>query len=267
MAHGFAAVKAGGLQPFAERFQREGFAAIVFDYRQWGNSSGQPRDVVSVPRQREDYRSAIGWATAHPRIDKRRLFAWGTSFSGLHAVQLAATDARLAGAIAQAPLVDGLAAMTMVRPTHSLRLFVSGLQDSLGSITGRSPRYLLASAGPGEPGVFVGKEALAGLELIRPTEPTNWRNRVAARSLLGLAAHRPVRGAAAIRCPILLVVPETDTIAPARQALRVADHAPRAELHRSKGGHYDVYRGGAGYDDTLRVEVEFLSRQAQAPTQ
>jgi uncharacterized protein len=40
MGHGFAAVKAGGLQPFAERFQREGFAAIVLDYRQWGSSDG-----------------------------------------------------------------------------------------------------------------------------------------------------------------------------------------------------------------------------------
>ena len=46
MGHGFAAVKAGGLQPFAERFQREGFAAIVFDYRGWGSSDGQPRDVA-----------------------------------------------------------------------------------------------------------------------------------------------------------------------------------------------------------------------------
>ncbi|MDT7753598.1 MAG: uncharacterized protein QOD96_7260, partial [Pseudonocardiales bacterium] len=38
MAHGIGAVKAGGLQPFAERFRAEGFAAIVFDYRQWGGS-------------------------------------------------------------------------------------------------------------------------------------------------------------------------------------------------------------------------------------
>jgi len=52
MAHGFAAVKAGGLAPFAEAFCRGGFAAIPFDYRQWGGSSGEPREQVSVPRQR-----------------------------------------------------------------------------------------------------------------------------------------------------------------------------------------------------------------------
>jgi dienelactone hydrolase len=33
MAHGIGAIKAGGLVPFAERFCRTSFAAIVFDYR------------------------------------------------------------------------------------------------------------------------------------------------------------------------------------------------------------------------------------------
>ena len=87
MGHGFAAVKAGGLAPFAERFAREGFTAVAFDYRQWGGSSGQPRDEVSVPRQREDYRTVIDWAVADPDIDAAQIFIWGTSFSGLHAVE------------------------------------------------------------------------------------------------------------------------------------------------------------------------------------
>jgi dienelactone hydrolase len=266
MGHGFAAVKAGGLQPFAERFRGEGFAAIVLDYRQWGSPDRQPRDVVSVPRQREDYRTAIGWAVEHPLIDRRRIFAWGSSFSGIHSVELAATDSRLAGALGQSPLVDGLLAMRMAPRRHSLWLFALGLRDLLGSLFGRSPRYLAASAGPGERAVFASDEALAGLELTRPREPTDWHNRVAARSVLGLAMHRPVRKAASIRCPILLIVPEADTVAPAGQTLLVAKRAPHAELHRSKGGHYDVYEGGAAFDETLRLEVEFLHRHSQADT-
>src|SRR3954470_4392391 len=110
MAHGIGAIKAGVLPPFAEPFCREGFAAVVFDYRQWGGSSGQPREELSVPREREDYSIVIGWAAAHPDIDTRRLFAWGTSFAAMHIVDLAASDTRLAGALAQSPLVDGLAA-------------------------------------------------------------------------------------------------------------------------------------------------------------
>jgi dienelactone hydrolase len=42
MAHGIGAIKAGGLAPFAERFCREGFAAVVFDCRQWVARTGSP---------------------------------------------------------------------------------------------------------------------------------------------------------------------------------------------------------------------------------
>jgi pimeloyl-ACP methyl ester carboxylesterase len=265
MAHGFAAVKAGGLAAFAERFRREGFTAIAFDYRQWGGSSGQPRDEVSVPRQRQDYRTVIDWALADPDIDATRIFIWGTSFSGMHAVEIAATDARLRGAIAQSPLVDGLAAITTVPPTRSLRLFAAGSLDRLGSLLGRPPRYIPAGVAPGEFGAVANAAAFAGLEIIRPKDGSEWHNRVAARSLLGLAAHRPVQKAANISCPILLVVAEHDTIAPIGPALRVAERTPNAELFRSRGDHYDVYEGGQDYDRVINAEIEFLHRHAQAP--
>jgi len=93
-----------------------------------------------------------------------------------------------------------------------------------------------------------------------PREPANFHNRVAARSVLSVATHRPVRRAAAIRGPILLVVAQDDTMAPTGPALRVAEQAPRAELYRSRGGHYDVYEGGKDHDNALRAEVEFLHR-------
>src|SRR5260370_39979557 len=96
MAHGIGAIKAGGLAPFAERFCREGVAAVVFDYRQWGGSAGQPREVLSFPRQREDYRTVIGWAAAHPDSDARPRFSWCTSFSGMDIVVPSVSYTRLA---------------------------------------------------------------------------------------------------------------------------------------------------------------------------
>jgi uncharacterized protein len=265
LAHGFAAVKAGGLAPFAEAFRRQGFVAIPFDYRYWGGSSGEPRDMTSVPAQRADYRTVMDWAMAQPDIDATRVFVWGTSFSGLHAVELAATDDRLRGAIAQNPLVDGLAGTRMSRPGQLLHLLAVGVQDQVGSLLGRPPRYIPAGVAPGKFGAIANEQAFGGLEIIRPKDGTEWHNRVAARSILGIAAHRPVRKAADIRCPILLVVGENDTIAPAAPALRVAERAPKAELYRSRGGHYDVYEGGEDYVNVLRVENEFLRRHAVLP--
>jgi fermentation-respiration switch protein FrsA (DUF1100 family) len=264
MAHGIGAIKAGGLAPFAERFCREGFAAVVFDYRQWGGSSGEPREEVSVPREREDYSIVIGWAVAHPNIDARRVFAWGTSFAGMHIVELASSDSRLAGALAQSPLVDGLAAAKLASPRRGLRLFSLAVLDRVGAVFNRPPRYLPGAGAPGELAIGATEDALFGQELMTPTDGTQWNNRVAARSLLSFSWRRPVRRAAAIKCPLLLVVPEHDTMAPVAPALRVAEKAPHAELYRSRGGHYDVYKGGADYDNVVQAEVEFLNRLAWA---
>ncbi|WP_235947983.1 hypothetical protein [Nocardia terrae] len=56
-----------------------------------------------------------------------------------------------------------------------------------------------------------------------------------------------------------MVVAESDTMAPTGPAAR----APRGELYRSRGGHYDVYAGGLDHTDVLRVELEFLERHAE----
>ena len=262
MAHGIGAIKAGGLAPFAERFRQEGFAAVVFDYRQWGGSAGQPREVLSFPRQREDYRTVIGWTVAHPYINPRRVFAWGTSFAGMYIVDLAASDSRIAGAIAQSPLVDGVAAARLASPLRGLRLLSVALVDRVGSLFGRPPRYLPGAGRPGVLAVGTAEDALFGEKLMTPKDGTEWRNRVAARSLLSFSWRRPVRRAAAILCPILLVVAEADTMAPVDPAIRVSEKAPRGELYRFPGGHYDVYQGGRSFDEVLRVEVEFLRRHA-----
>jgi len=263
MAHGIGAIKAGGLAPFAEHFCREGFAAIVFDYRQWGGSTGQPREELSFPRQLEDYSIVIGWAATHPDIDAHRIFAWGTSFAGMYIVELAASDTRLAGAIGQVPLVDGFAAARMASPGRGLRLLAAALLDRLGSVFGFSSLYLPGAGRPGELAIGTTEDALFGERLMTPKDSTEWRNRVAARSLLSFSWRRPVRRAAAVRCPLLLVVAEQDSMAPVGPAIRVTEKAPLGELYRSRGGHYDVYQGGVSFDEVLRVELEFLHRHAK----
>jgi uncharacterized protein len=180
----------------------------------------------------------------------------------MHVVEIAATDVRLRGAIAQCPLVDGLAGTKNVPLTRLLRLLSVGSLDKLGSLVGRPPIYITASAAAGEFGAIASEDAIAGLPLITPPKGTDWHNRVAARSLLGIGAHRPVRKAAKIHCPILLIVAETDAIAPVGPALRVADRAPKSQLYRSRGGHYGPYEGGEDHDNVVRVEVEFLHRHA-----
>jgi len=264
MAHGIGAIKAGGLTPFAGRFRNEGFMAITFDYRNFGGSGGQPREVLSVPRQRDDYSTVIGWAARQSCINPRQLFIWGTSFAGMHVIELAAADRRLAGAIMQAPLSDGLAAALLAPPMLGLRLLGLALLDLVGSLFGRQPIYIPGHGKPGELAIGATPDGLFGEELMTPKDGTPWQNRVAERSLLSFAWRRPVRRAGSVRIPFLVVVPEADSIAPVPPALEVARKAPRAELLRSAGGHYDVYQGGVAFSAVLQAEVDFLHRHTKA---
>jgi uncharacterized protein len=259
MAHGIGGVKAAGLAPFAERFADGGFAALVFDYRHWGASTGEPRQMLSVRRQLADYRTALAWARAHEHCDPARIFVWGTSFAGMHIVELAASEPGLAGAIAQCPLVDGLAGVAKIPLSRGLRLTAHGLADLIGSALGRPPHYLQVSVPPGHFGLIATEDAMDGLARLDPGDDS-WPNDITARSVLDVTMHRPARRAGRARCPLLMVVAEDDTMAPTGPAVRVASRAPRGELYRSRGGHYDVYSGGLDHENVVRVELEFLRR-------
>ena len=265
MAHGIGGIKAAGLAPFAERFAKGGFAAVVFDYRHWGGSTGQPRQFLSVHRQLEDYRTALAWARAQDAFDATQIFVWGTSFAGMHIVELAASEPALAGAIAQCPLVDGLAGLANIPLPRGLRLTAHALADLAAAALGRPPCYLPVSVPPGQLGVIATGDAMIGLARLDPGDRC-WPKEITARSLLDVLAHRPVRRARNARCPLLMVVAEHDTMAPIRPALAVAVRAPHGELYRSRGGHYDVYAGGLDHDNVVRIEMSFLHRHARIPS-
>jgi hypothetical protein len=141
------------------------------------------------------------------------------------------------------------------------------LLDRLGSLFGRPPIYIPGHGSPGDLSIGATPDGPFGEKLMTPKDGTRWHDRVAARSLLSFSWRRPVRRAASVRVPFLLVVPEADTIAPVPTALEVARTAPGAELFRNAGGHYDVYEGGAGFADVLRTEIDFLHRHAKTAAQ
>jgi pimeloyl-ACP methyl ester carboxylesterase len=209
----------------------------------------------------DDYRTVLAWTRAHDDFDESRVFVWGTSFAGMHIVELAAGEPGLAGAIAQCPLVDGLAGVAKIPLSRGLRLTAHAVADLIGSAVGRPPHYLQVSVPPGQLGVIATDDAMAGHDRLDPGDGS-WSNDITARSVLDVTMHRPVRRSRNVRCPLLMVVAEHDTMAPTGPAVSVAARAPRGELYRSRGGHYDVYSGGLDHENVVRVELEFLRRNA-----
>ena len=68
MAHGLGGTRDAGLEPYAQRFADAGFAVLLFDYRHFGASDGEPRQLLSVSKQLQDWRAAISFAEPCPML-------------------------------------------------------------------------------------------------------------------------------------------------------------------------------------------------------
>jgi dipeptidyl aminopeptidase/acylaminoacyl peptidase len=148
LGHGLGATRAMGLAAYAERFTDAGFATLTFDYRHFGDSGGEPRQLISIPRQLEDWAAAIAFARTLPEVDPGRVAAWGTSFGGGHVLELAARDHSLGAVVAQCPFTDGLASALTLGPRSTARVTAAAIADQLGAWLGRPP-VRVATAGPG----------------------------------------------------------------------------------------------------------------------
>ena len=72
MGHGFSGTQ-DRLFYNAERFAEAGLAALTFDYRRFGESGGEPRQLVNVEGQLEDWRAAIRSARGLEGVDPERI--------------------------------------------------------------------------------------------------------------------------------------------------------------------------------------------------
>lgn len=106
MGHGFAGTRDVALPRVAERFAQAGIAALAFDYRHFGASSGAPRQLVDPWRQLEDWRAAVAFARGLDAVDGARVALFGTSLGGGLALMTAASEADVQAVVAQVPLID-----------------------------------------------------------------------------------------------------------------------------------------------------------------
>ncbi|MBW0119436.1 alpha/beta fold hydrolase [Pseudonocardia abyssalis] len=277
LAHGFGMTRDCRLDAWAQRFTAAGFAALVFDYRGFGDSGGRHRQVLDIAAQRADWRAAVAHVRATEGVDPDRVALWGTSFSGGHVLSVAADDPRIAAVVAQVPFVDGPALLRgagarrgprepgalAARVRHTARLVAAAVRDELRGRLGRDPLLVPVAGEVGSGAVIAGPGAERAIRHLVP-EGVAWRNEVAARIALRVPLDRPGRRASEIGCPLLVAVCDGDTVTPPGPALAVVAAAPRGETVRHAFTHFEAYVG-AGFEVLCTQEVEFLSRHLIGP--
>lgn len=260
MAHGLGGVKEARLDAFAERFAAAGYRCLVFDYRHFGGSGGEPRQLLSVRRQLEDWRAALSCVRALPGVDPDRIVIWGTSFGGGHVLSIAADDHRLAGAIAQCPFTDGIASALRLPPLTSLRLTAVAIADRIGAVAGRPPRYVPLTGERGRLAMMTAADALPGYRALTDGLE-QFDERVTARTVLDVLRYAPGRRARRIGCPLLVAICDRDSVAPAGRATRQTSRAASVEIRHYPIGHFDIYRGEP-FERAVADYLSFLDRVA-----
>jgi len=259
MAHGFGAQREMRLPDFAKRFASRGLAALVFDYRCFGDSDGEPRNLIDPRRHLEDWRAAIEHVRASPRLDAGRLALWGTSFSGGHVLAIGSEVAGISAIVSQIPFVGFDPKGTSMPLGKMVRAVFSGLRDLARAARGASP-YYVPIAGPPEEFAFLNTpDAMGYLQDLVPPDST-WQNRAPARVLFQMPRYRPLRDAARIEAPVLMVAAEDDSLIPIAGVTAASEKIPGCELVILPGtGHFEPYTGEV-FERVVEREAEFLCK-------
>jgi len=261
MGHGFGGTKDFGLDTYAVRFQEAGFAVLVFDYRYFGESGGDPRQLIWIPRQLEDWAAAIEYARGLENVDPAKIALWGSSLGGGHAIVMAARDHRVACVAAQCPGLDGKAsselAFKRIGLGLGLRMIVHAQRDLVRSWLGLTPHRIPIVGKPGSIAFFTTPDAY---EMFGKIAPEGFINEACARIAIKADTYRPVKHARHVRCPVLLQICEKDTITPLSAAEEtIANLGEYAEVKRYPVGHFEIYFG-ENFERSVTDQVAFFKK-------
>jgi pimeloyl-ACP methyl ester carboxylesterase len=265
MAHGFGGTRDSGLEPYAEAFANMGLDVLLFDYRCFGESSGEPRQLAWPSRHREDYTAAVEFARGLEGVDPERIVLWGTSWSGGHIVYVAADDPRIAAVISQTPDLDGFRTLQQIGRYaglgQQLRVTAVGVRDAVRMLRGQEPLMLPTVGRPGELAGMSSEEAVPGMQAIAGP---SWRNEVTGRAVFAEWTNRAITRMDQLRCPILVLIADRDSVAPPAAARAAAWRAKgHVEVREYPCLHFEIYLGEQR-ERAIADQLHFLGRHLGA---
>jgi len=239
LAHGFGGTQEGAVAAAAGDFAGAGLIALTFDYRGFGVSGGEPRQVVDIRGQLQDWKAAVAFARGLPGVDPARVGLWGSSLAGGHVLRVAVQDPAIAAVVAQAPF-NGFPKRVEGRSgAETRRLLGAALDDWWRGRSGRPRRYIKAVGERGELAVISTEDAVRATARM---QNHTWRNEVAPGALIDMAFwYRPARGVRRLAAPLLLSLAEHDRETPVKLTRPIAARAPRGELRRYPCTHFELY--------------------------
>lgn len=263
LSNGFCGTKDAVLEDYAFKFVGIGMAAITYDYRYFGESGGEPRQLMNGIKQMEDLRAVIDYARNQEKIDENKIVLWSTSAAGRYGIIIAAEDEKIAGVISQCPSLDHGKDDKLIFQREGigyfLKLFMHAQRDKGRSRFGLSTHYIPAVGKPGSfallnaPGAFAGYRSLM-------SESEHFINKICGRSMLMMQGPDVAKVAENVKCPVLILVCEKDTTVSPDSYKKVAEIlGEKATVIKYPIGHFDIYRGEF-FNKAVDEQLSFLKQ-------
>lgn len=262
LCHGLGAVREMRLQANAERFAAAGIVALNFTYRNFGDSTGEPRQLLDIGEQRKDIANAIEFAKSLDFVDASRIGLFGSSFGGGHVMAVGAERDDLSAVIAQCPFTDGRASGFTLGPVSTVKVGALAIADTAAGLVGKGPIYAKLGGERGDAAMMTAPDVVSGYFGLMP-EGYEHDNRVAARIGLIIGSQRPGTKLKDVKAPVLVCACEKDTVAPYKATAKFADGLPNVTLKSYPFGHFDIYVGEP-FEQAVADQTEFLKANLAA---
>jgi pimeloyl-ACP methyl ester carboxylesterase len=240
LVHGLGATHNMMLAQYEQHFAAAGVATLAFDYRNTGDSDGQPRQHISVRAQCQDVADAVDHLKSLPQIDAERIGLWGTSLGGMNVVRVAATRDDIAAAIVQCPIVHGPGAARSLGIWAALRLAPAIVEDLLRVATKHGRRHVPIVGPPGGFALVTVPGAESGWNSTVPAGGL-FDNRIVAADAVAMVTTSAMRHARHIDAPLLVCVCDRENLMDPEYAAEVARRAPRGVARHYDSDHFAIY--------------------------
>lgn len=111
---------------YAQKLANEGFITLAFDFRNFGESEGQPRFYESPALKKADIENAVTFLEGIPEVDNTKISAFGVCAGAMYTLMAASEDKRIRSVVTVA---------SWLHDSEAVKLFYGGEEGVQSKIT------------------------------------------------------------------------------------------------------------------------------------
>ena len=261
MAPGFSVTSSFTVfERYARAVAEIGVAVLLFDYRGFGLSDGEPRCEVNPWNQARDYLAAVEFLRGLDRIDPDRVGLWGVSSSAAVVSAVAAVDPNIAAVVLLVPAFGDDLSPPDPDGARFEEISKTVLTANLDSFdrTVIGPLPVVSADQLNNPSLVVTLTAFRWFIESGGRFGTGWENQATFVRLATLAPFDAQACVPHIKAPTLMVIAREDEESDADVARAVyATASEPKQLLTVEGGHFQVL-----YPDTPEFELSASTQQS-----